>query len=408
MTEARTFEYAVRDRKGKLVKGRIEAQNQAAVASRLRVMGMAPVSIAEVQTKGLQREISIPGMKDRVTLKDLAVMSRQMATMISAGLSLIRTLGILAEQTESKALAKILGHVRNEVEAGSALSAAMARHPQTFPPLMINLIRSGETGGFLEKSLLSVAVNYESEVKLRSTVKSAMTYPVVVFCIAILAVAAMLLFIVPIFENMFTGLGGELPLPTRILVVLSDAMVWLGPLIVVLVIAFAAWWHRHRHDEAVRSRVDPWKLKMPVFGPLLQKIAISRFTRNFGTMLGAGVPLLQGLNIVSETSGNWVIEQAVKDVEESVRKGQSLAGPLATHTVFPPMVVQMLAVGEDSGSMELMLGKVSEFYDQEVQATTEQLTSLIEPLMIVVLGGIIGGMVIALYLPMFSIFDLIQ
>lgn len=404
----KTFEYAVRDRSGKIVKGRVEASNQAAVANRLREMGMAAVSINEVSTGGLNAEIRIPGLSDKVSLKDIAVMSRQLATMINSGLSLLRALSILAEQTESKALQRIVAQVRNDVETGVALSTSLGRHPQVFPPLMINMVKAGEVGGFLDQVLVSVAGNFESELKLRGKVKSAMTYPVVVFIVAILAVVGMLLFIVPIFESMFTSLGGELPGPTQFLVHLSALLkVAILPLVALLVV-FAIWWSRHKNDRAVRERVDPVKLRLPVFGKLFRKIAISRFTRNFGAMLHAGVPLLQALEIVGETSGNVVIEHATKAVQDSVRSGQSLAGPLAEHSIFPPMVVQMMAVGEDTGALDSMLAKVSDFYDQEVEATTEQLTSLIEPLMIVVLGSIIGGMIIALYMPIFSIFEYIQ
>ncbi|WP_046528352.1 MULTISPECIES: type II secretion system F family protein [Cellulomonas] len=405
---SKTFEYAVRDRSGKIVKGRVEASNQAAVANRLREMGMAAVSINEVSTGGLNAEIKIPGMSDKVSLKDIAVMSRQLATMISSGLSLLRALSILAEQTESKPLQRIVAQVRNDVETGVALSTSLGRHPQVFPPLMINMVKAGEVGGFLDQVLVSVAANFESELKLRGKVKSAMTYPVVVFVVAILAVIGMLLFIVPIFESMFTSLGGDLPAPTQFLVHLSAFLkVAIFPLVALLVV-FAIWWSRHKNDRGVRERVDPLKLRLPVFGKLFRKIAISRFTRNFGAMLHAGVPLLQALEIVGETSGNVVIEHATKAVQDSVRSGQSLAGPLAEHAIFPPMVVQMMAVGEDTGALDSMLGKVSDFYDQEVEATTEQLTSLIEPLMIVVLGSIIGGMIIALYMPIFSIFEYIQ
>ncbi len=407
-TATRQYEYAVRDKSGKVVKGRIEASTEAAVANRLKTMGMAPLSISEVQNTGLQREITIPGFGEKVTLKDLAIMSRQMATMISAGLSLLRTLAILAEQTECKPLAKVIAQVRSDVETGQALSSSMAKHKQVFPPLMINIIRAGETGGFLEQALLSVATNYEAEVALRSKIKSAMTYPVMVFIMAIVAVIGMLLFIVPIFKNMFADLGGKLPVATQFLVTLSEMMRWLAPVLLVSFIVFSIWWQKNKNEDAVRSRVDPLKLKTPVFGPLFQKVAIARFTRNFGTMMGAGVPILQALDIVGETSGNYVIEKAVRAVQESVRTGQTLAGPLADHPVFPPMVVQMIAVGEDSGAIETMLHKVAEFYDQEVESTTEQLTSLIEPLMIGVLGVIIGGMIIALYMPVFSIFDLIK
>lgn len=404
----RTFEYAIRNKDGKIIKGRIEAKDSAAVAGRLRTMGAAPLSISEVSTSGLQREIKIPGLGDKVGMKDLSIMSRQLATMINSGLSILRALSILAEQTESKPLAKVLAQVRTDVETGVALSVALGRHPLVFPPLMINMIKAGEVGGFLDHVLLSVAENFEAEVKLRSKIKSAMTYPVVVFVMAILATAGMLLFIVPIFANMFESLGGELPAPTRVLVFLSDVMKWLAPVLLVVFIAFSAWWGRHKNDEGVRSRVDPVKLKVPIFGKLFQKVAVARFTRNFGTMIHAGVPILQALDIVGETSGNIVVENAAKAVRDSVRSGNSLSGPLNDHSVFPPMVVQMIAVGEDTGALDEMLAKIAQFYDQEVEATTEALTSLIEPLMIAVLGTVIGGMIIALYMPIFSVFDLIH
>ncbi|MFF1529293.1 type II secretion system F family protein [Cellulomonas sp. NPDC058312] len=407
-TGSKTYEYAVRDRAGKIVKGRVDAANEAAVAGRLREMGMAALSINEVRNTGLSREISIAGIGEKITLKDLAIASRQLATMISSGLSLIRALAILTEQTESKPLAKVLAQVRNDVETGVAFSVALGRHPVVFPPLMINMVRAGEIGGFLDEVLTSIATNFESEVKLRGKVKSAMTYPVVVFIIAILAVVGMLLFIVPIFENMFASLGGDLPAPTQFLVMLSAGLKWAIVPIVVAVIVFAFWWGKHKNDRSVREKLDPVKLKMPVFGKLFQKIAIARFTRNFGAMIHAGVPILQALEIVGETSGNIVIERATKAVQESVRTGHSLAGPLADHPVFPPMVTQMMAVGEDTGALDTMLAKVADFYDQEVESTTEQLTSLIEPIMIVVLGGLIGGMIVALYMPIFSIYELVQ
>ena len=408
MAATRTFEYAVRDRSGKIVKGRVEATNQAAVANRLREMGLAAVSISEVTTNGLNTEINIPGLSNRISLKDLAIMARQLSTMIDSGLSLLRALSILAEQTESKPLARVVAQVRNDVEVGVAFSVALGKHPDVFPPLMVNMVKAGEVGGFLDQTLVSVADNFEAEVKLRGKIKSAMTYPVVVLVIAILAVTGMLLFIVPVFATMFDGLGGELPALTKVLVVMSGMLKWtIGPTVVVLVGA-AIWWGRHKNDRAVRERLDPLKLKVPVFGPLFRKIAVSRFTRNFGTMIHAGVPLLQALDIVGETSGNLVIERAAKAVQESVRRGESLAGPLSQHPVFPPMVVQMMAVGEDTGALDSMLAKVADFYDQEVEATTEQLTSLIEPLMIVVIGTIIGSMVIAMYMPIFGVFDLIE
>jgi type IV pilus assembly protein PilC len=405
-TATKTFEYAVRDRRGKLVSGKLEAPSEAAVVQKLRGMGYAPVSLREAGT-GMNRELSLP-MGNRVKLKDLAVMSRQFATMINSGLSLLRALSILAEQTESKTLAKALGEVRTAVETGQSLSSALAKHPKVFPPLVINMVRAGEAGGFLDQVMLQIATNFEAEVKLRGKIKSAMTYPVVVFVIAILAVIGMLIFIVPIFAKMFADLGGTLPAPTRILVAMSTALRFAAPALLVLGIIAAVVWARVRHTERVRQVVDPLKLRLPVFGQLFRKVAISRFSRNLGTMLTSGVPILQSLEIVGDTSGNVVLRAAASSVAESVRRGESLARPLAEHDVFPSMVVQMLAVGEDTGAIDTMLHKVSDFYDAEVEATTEALTSLIEPLMIAVLGGVIGSMIIALYMPIFNVFSLIK
>jgi type IV pilus assembly protein PilC len=402
----KTFEYSVRDRRGKLVGGKLEAPSEAALVQKLVGMGYAPISVRESNT-GMNRELSLPG-GNRVKLKDLAVMSRQFATMINSGLSLIRALSILSEQTENKTLAKTLGEVRTAVEAGQSLSSALAKHPKVFPPLVVNMVRAGEVGGFLDRVMLQIAANFEAEVKLRGKIKSAMTYPVVVFVMAILAVIGMLLFIVPIFAKMFSDLGGKLPVPTQILVNLSDGLRLLAPALLVLGIVASVVWSKVRHTERVRRVVDPLKLRMPVFGPLFQKVAISRFSRNLGTMMSSGVPILQSLEIVGETAGNIVLRDAAVSVQESVRRGESLAGPLAQHSVFPPMVVQMLSVGEDTGAIDTMLAKVSDFYDAEVEATTEALTSLIEPLMIAVLGTLIGGMIVALYMPIFNVFDLIK
>lgn len=408
-TTAQTFAYTGRDKAGKAVKGRIDAATEGAVASRLRVMGVSPITIKETSGgKGLQREINIGALKAKVGLKDLAVMSRQMATMIGSGLSLLRTLTILADQTENKTLAEILRSVSKDVENGGALSDSLSKHEREFPPIMISLIRAGETGGFLDQSLMAVAKNFESEVKLKATIKSALTYPVIVLIMALLAVVGMLIFIVPIFKTMFEGFGGQLPLPTQMLVWLSEGMIFVGPVLAVAIIAFSIWWGRNKNTVKVRSFLDPIKLKLPVFGVLMNKIAIARFSRNFSSMLSAGVPILQVLQIVGETSGNMVIENALKNVAEGVRQGRSIAEPLSKETVFPPMVTQMVSVGEDAGALEQMLGKIADFYDDEVQAVTEQLTAMIEPLMIAFLGVVVGGMIVALYLPIFSIFTLIE
>jgi type IV pilus assembly protein PilC len=249
----------------------------------------------------------------------------------------------------------------------------------------------------------SLAVNYEKESKLRSAIKSAMAYPVMVLVMSFAAVILMLVFIVPVFKNMFEGLGSSLPVPTQVLVSVSENMWWITPVLAVLIIVGMIWWKGNKNTDAVRRVVDPLKLRAPVFGQLVRKIAIARFTRNFANMISGGVPILTALNVVGETSGNWVIAQATQRIAESVRQGQSITKPLASEPVFPPMVVQMMAVGEDSGSLDTMLLKISDFYDDEVERLTDALTSLIEPLLIAFLGVVVGGMIVALYLPIFNI-----
>jgi type IV pilus assembly protein PilC len=409
MAGAVAYAYKGRDGAGKVVKGKVDASSEGAVITRLRTMGVQPISISEAGAgTGLQREVSIPGLGDRaVKMKDIAVMSRQMATMIGSGLSLLRTLTILADQVENKRLAKIMAEVRDDVETGVSFSDAVGKHDKDFPPLMINMIKAGETGGFLDKALESTAENFEKEVALRSTIKSAMTYPVVVLVMSLVAVVVMLLFIVPIFQDMFTNLGGQLPLPTMMLVYASRAMPYVVPAGIVVGIAFSIWWRTNKNSVKVRAFLDPLKLKLPVFGALFRKIAIARFSRNFSNMIGAGVPILTALRIVGEVSGNYVLEEALVKVAESVRQGESIAGPLTESGVFPSMVTQMISVGEDSGSLQTMLEKVAD-YDHEVKSTTESLTALIEPLLIAFLGVVVGGMIVALYLPIFQITSLIK
>ena len=408
MAATATFEYKVRDSTGKMKTGTLEAETTAQVAGKLKGMGYAPLSITQTNA-GMKKDLAIPGFgKKKVKLKDLAVFSRQFATMINAGLSLLRALNILVDQTENKELARVLGELRSDIETGNSLSGSMAKHPEIFPPLMVNMTKAGEVGGFLDMVLMQIAENYEAEVKLRGKVKSAMTYPVVVFIMAILAVVGMLLFIVPVFEAMFKDLGATLPLPTRFLVFLSGQMKVMLPLGIIGLVVFKIVWKRIKRDEKVRGIVDPAKLKVPVFGSLFQKIALARFARNLGTMIKSGVPILQSLDIVADTCGNIVLTKAVRAVQESVRTGESLTAPLKEHKVFPSMVVQMMAVGEDTGALDTMLGKIAEFYDQEVESTTESLTALLEPLMIAFMGAIIGGMIVALYMPIFAIFSLVE
>ncbi|WP_082687581.1 type II secretion system F family protein [Curtobacterium oceanosedimentum] len=403
------FDYRGRDGAGKLVKGRLDAASEGAVVQRLRSMGVSPIAITEAKPgTGLQTEIKIPGFEKGVGLKDLAIMSRQASTMLSSGLSLLRALTILADQTDNKKLKDILGKVRDDVERGVSFSDAVAKYPVDFPPIMINMIRAGETGGFLDQAMDSIATNFEKEHKLRSTIKSAMTYPVVVLVMSLVAVVVMLVFIVPIFQDMFASLGGQLPLPTMMLVWLSHAMVYVGPVLAVVLVVGWLWWRANRNSDRVRGLIDPLKLRLPVFGQLNRKIVMARFSRNLSNMIGAGVPILEALQIAGKVSANIVVERALHRVSESVRKGESIAAPLERETIFPAMVAQMIAVGEDAGSMELMLERIAVFYDNEVEASTEALTSLIEPLLIGFLGVVVGGMIVALYLPIFQISSLVK
>lgn len=403
MSTLTAYRYRGRNPNGRIVKGRIEASSQASAIAKVTALGVAPIEVAPAKSAGLQMEIEIPGLTKGVSKKDLAVMSRQMATMIGAGLSLVTALTVLAEQTEQRKLREALAVVRADIEQGRSFSDALAKHDRIFPPLMVSLLRAGESGGFLERSLDAVAVNFEKEVKLAGSIKSALTMPMIVLVIALIAVAAMLIFIVPTFATMFEQIGSELPLPTQILVGISGAMPFILPAVVLLVIGIVVWWRYNGRKPAVRAVIDPIRLKLPVFGPLNTRIAIARFARNFAAMLGSGVPILRALQIVGETSGNYTIEQAMDKVAASVRVGGSVAAPLIQSGVFPTMVTQMIAVGENAGAMETMLDKVADFYDAEVESQTEQLTTAIEPIMISGLGIIVGAMVVALYLPMFSL-----
>lgn len=389
---------------GAIVKGTIEAQSENAVVAKLRVQGLTPVSVVPVSKTGLNRDVVVPGLRKRVKVDELAVLSKQMAGLINAGLPLMRTLAILIEQTEGKQLQRALVAVHADVESGASLSAALGRHADVFPPLMVSIVRVGETGGFLGQALTSIAETYANEAELQNKIRTATTYPIVVLVIAVLGVLVMVTFIVPIFEGMFAGMGSELPLPTQLLVVISHNMVWILPVLAVLTIAGWVWWTRNRTTERVRRVVDPLKLKMPVFGTLVTKIAVARFTRNLSMMLHAGVPLVQALSIVGQASNNYVIERAVDDIQDSIRQGRSFAVPLSKAGVFPPMVAQMVSVGEESGTLAEMLASIADMYENEVQTATDQLTATIEPVLIVGIGVLIGGMVISLYLPIFSLY----
>jgi type IV pilus assembly protein PilC len=398
------FSYQALDATGKTVKGTIEsdsAEHAAAVLTQRRLM---PLNVSAAG-KGLQREIRVPGLGGRTKARDLALFARQFASMSSAGLTLLRCLTILEEQTAKPKLRAAIGKVRSDVQRGVPLSAAMAQHPTQFPALMVNMVKAGETGGFLDEALSRIATMYEADANLKAKIKSAMTYPVIVLCFSLILGTGVIIFIVPVFERLFAQFGGSLPLPTQILVSLSHTIWWWGPLLLAGIIASVYFWRRsYRSNPAFQLWVDTLKLRLPVFGSLFRKIAISRWSRNLATLLQVGVPALQAFEVVGGTAGNAVIAHAMQDVREAVRAGRPMSEPLADHKVFPAMVVQMVEVGEETGRITDMLEKTAEYYEQEVATAAASLTSAMEPLLVVILGSVIGAMVIALYLPMFTIY----
>ena len=407
---ATTFEYRAKDSDGKVKKGTIDASTQTAAATALRGKGLSPLSLSETApaNSGLKKEIKIPGLTDRVKAKDVAIFSRQFATMINAGLSLLRSLSILSDQTENKALSEIIDLVKADVERGTSLSAAMEQHPKAFNQLYTAMVKAGEVGGVLDDTLLRLADTLEAQVALRSKIKSAMMYPIAVFGLVIFIVAAMIIFVVPMFEALYADLGGELPGATKFLLLLSKIVTTYWWAVIIISVSSLVAFKRWIATTGGRSTFDAIKLKLPIFGNLIHKTAIARFSHTLAALTKTGVPILQAMDIVSDTAGNAVVARAVQDVKASVAEGESIAAPLRDHPVFPPMVVQMIAVGEETGALDTMLEKVGDFYDSEVESMVEGLTSLIEPLLIVVLGATVGGMLIALYMPMFNIGNLVQ
>lgn len=399
-----TFVYNGRTSGGKLRKGEIEASNLAQATASLRRQQIIPVSIS--QKKGLfatLNSINIPGLTKGITTKDLAIFSRQFATMIDAGLPLVQCLDILSTQHDNAEFKKTLIEVKNAVEGGSTFADALKKHPKVFDSLYVNLVNAGEVGGILDTILNRLAIFLEKTEKIKNKIKGAMTYPAVVIIIATLVVAGLLMFVVPIFEGMFKDFGQALPAPTQIVVVLSKFLqnfwYYLIAAIVIIGIAF----NRLYKTEKGRFVMDGLFLKSPVFGDLLRKTATARFTRTLGTMISSGVPILEALEIVSKASGNSVIEKSIMNARESLSQGKTLAEPLIEEKIFPGMVTQMIAVGETTGALDSMLNKIADFYEDEVDTAVESLTSLIEPMLMVFLGVVVGGLVIALYLPIFQL-----
>lgn len=399
---AQTYFYRVRDRQGKIVTGKLEAENEAAVSQRLREMGYLVIAVEEEKVPITKKEIRL--LKPKVKPKDITVFTRQFATMINAGLPLVKCLSILTEQTESPVLSEVISDVQHEVEMGRSLSDALSKHPEVFKDLYTSMVKAGEIGGVLDDVLLRIASTLESEDEIRRRIKSAMTYPTAMFAISILLLIVMLVFVVPIFERMFRDMGATLPFLTRIIMSVSHFLVsWKGVIILALLIGGVVFLRRWLRTPVGRRSLDSLKLKLPVFGPLIHKMSLSRFSRTLGTLVASGVPILQALEITSSTVGNVLVAEAVDNVRTSVKEGESIAKPLSQSPLFPPMVTQMLAIGEETGALDTMLNKVSDFYDSEVSATVEALTSLLEPVLIVFLGVVVGTIVISLYMPIFSL-----
>ncbi|MHB1516869.1 MAG: type II secretion system F family protein [Acidimicrobiales bacterium] len=407
---ALTFDYKVRDKSGDLVEGQLDGDSMALVVRKLREMGYMPISVTPKSAVHLKTEIKIPGISDRVKLKELAVVTRQLSTMVDSGLSVVRSLSILAAQVENTAFARVLLEVRTDLENGSSLSAACAKHPKVFSNLYCTLLQAGEVGGNLDEVLSSLASTIEKQAQLNRTIRSAMTYPGVVLTVMLVIFTAMIVFIVPVFQNLFQSLGGKLPLPTRILISISKVVTSAWVLLVIAVIIGGIiglrWWIGT--DEG-RRKWDRLILRPPVFGPLFHKVALARMTGTLASLIKSGVPILESLDICASTAGNRTVGDVLIEAKNGVRAGRPLADPLREHEeVIPTLVVQMIEVGEQTGALDAMLEKVAEFYDQEVEVTVNNLTALLEPMLTVIMGIGVGAMVISLYLPMFSYVTLIH
>ncbi|MBB5233170.1 type II secretion system F family protein [Deinococcus budaensis] len=397
------YEYRVRDRSGKVLKSSMEAETLAQVRDALRAKNMMIVEIKPPKT-GLNADIKIPGLSDRPPgLKQVAVFSKQLATLINAGVPLVQSLAILQKQIESKAFQAIIKAVRVDVEGGTPLSEALVKHPKVFNRLYINLVRAGETSGTLDSILERIAAFQEKELALRGKIKSAMTYPVVVLVFALGITYFLLTTIVPQFASILSQLNAPLPFITRMLMAVSDFLKSSGLLIFVFmaILVFAYRW-TYKTPKG-RHVIDDVKLRLPVFGNLLQKSAISSFARTFGLLISSGVNIIESLEITKGTANNAIVEDTIENAKNVVMVGDPLSGSLATSKVFPPMVVSMISIGEETGALDSMLGKVGDFYDREVDEAVDSLTAAIEPLMIVFLGGIVGTIVAGMFLPMFSI-----
>lgn len=401
------FYYEALDKGGKQVRGLIEASNEDTIIEKLRGMGYYPLKVVQKKSSASELDLfALPGVRNimhRVTTKHVMTFTRQLATLIDAGLPILRSLFILTEQVESVVFKEKIEAVAKDIEGGSSLSDAMAKHPKIFDNLYVNMVRAGEIGGVLEAVLNKIATFLEKRQALRGKVKSAMMYPVVVSVLAIGIVVFILWKIMPKFVDIFEQLGAELPGLTRWLMTMSEILLTRTPWVIAAAVVIVFIYKKINATSTGKLQFDRIKLKLPVFGGLLQKVAIARFASTLSTLITSGVPILQSLDIVRDTSGNEVVARAMDQVYDSVKDGESIHEPLGECAVFPPLVVHMVAVGEETGAIDMMLLKVAEAYEQEVEDTVNALTSILEPLLIVFLGGIVGVIVVALYLPLFSI-----
>lgn len=393
------YQWVAVSKRGRKLKGELDAANEKIALGQLKKRNLS-IKKFKLKPKDIFENISF--MKQKVTKKDLVVFTRQFSTMIDAGLPLVQGLQILAEQCENKTFKAILKEINRDVEGGSTLAEAMKKHPEVFDNLFVNLVAAGEVGGILDTILRRLAAFIEKAEKLKSQIKGAMTYPLVVVAIAIIVITVILVFVIPVFEDMFKSFGKALPMPTQIVVNMSRFMkgnfYWCIGAVFVIFYAFK----KYRNSPGGRKTTDTLFLKLPVFGDMLKKTAVARFTRTLGTMLSSGVPILDALEIVAKTSGNVVIEEILYEVRGAIAEGQTIAEPLSENQVFPGMVIQMISVGEATGALDTMLEKIADFYDDEVDAAVSALTSMLEPLLMLFLGGSIGGLVIAMYLPIFQ------
>jgi type IV pilus assembly protein PilC len=392
------YTYEGRTRTGESIQGSVEASNKEQALSQLKRQGINAPTVSE-KTGGL----AIPKFRSGVSRKDVAVFTRQFSVMIDAGLPLVQCLEILSNQQPNKIFQAVLTEIRSDVESGATLADSMRKHPKVFDALYCNMVAAGEAGGILDTILQRLSQYIEKIVKLKAAVRGALIYPVAVLVIACVVVWVILTFVIPVFGDLFTGLGAELPLPTRIVIGLSNFLRTWWWLLAGMMVGAGIGLKQYYKTQRGKFVVDGLMLKVPVIGMLLRKIAVARFCRTLGTLTSSGVPILDGLDITARTSGNAVIEQAILRVREAVEQGRTISEPLKESKVFPDMVVQMIAVGEQTGALDQMLSKIADFYEDEVDEATANLLSLLEPVMIVFLGTVIGGIVISMYLPMFSL-----